>query len=54
MVVQNLCGNITEEMSSLAKEVGWKQFFFTNKLQLQLQLRRRRQRQTVSEESLTE
>ncbi|KAJ6669335.1 hypothetical protein lerEdw1_008144, partial [Lerista edwardsae] len=45
MIVQNLTGKITPEMSSLATEVGWKQFFFTNKLQLQLQLHRRRQRQ---------
>uniref|UniRef100_A0A8C3IHR2 F-box protein 36 n=1 Tax=Chrysemys picta bellii TaxID=8478 RepID=A0A8C3IHR2_CHRPI len=41
-IVQNLCGAITPEMRALAQEVGWKQFFFTNKLQLQLQLRRRR------------
>ncbi|XP_077204935.1 F-box only protein 36 [Paroedura picta] len=45
MIVQNLCGQITEEMTKLAREIGWKQFFFTNKLQLQLQLRRRRQKE---------
>ncbi|XP_048362458.1 F-box only protein 36 isoform X2 [Sphaerodactylus townsendi] len=45
MTVHNLCENITEEMTALAREVGWKQLFFTNKLQLQLQLRRRRQKE---------
>lgn len=45
MIVQKLCGSITEEMAELACEMGWKQFFFTNKLQLQLHLRRRRQKE---------
>uniref|UniRef100_A0A8C8B9S4 F-box protein 36 n=1 Tax=Otus sunia TaxID=257818 RepID=A0A8C8B9S4_9STRI len=44
-IVQNLCDTITPEMKELAQEMGWKQFFFTNRLQLQLQLRRRRQKQ---------
>ncbi|NWU55160.1 FBX36 protein, partial [Dromas ardeola] len=44
-IVKNLCDTITPEMKELAQEVGWKQFFFTNRLQLQLQLRRRRQKQ---------
>lgn len=48
MIVQNLTGKITPEMTSLANEVGWKQFFFTNKIQLQLQLHRRRQKARVS------
>uniref|UniRef100_A0A8C3XMQ0 F-box protein 36 n=1 Tax=Chelydra serpentina TaxID=8475 RepID=A0A8C3XMQ0_CHESE len=52
-IVQNLCGAITPEMRALAQEVGWKQFFFTNKLQLQLQLRRRRQKQDDSKKSKT-
>uniref|UniRef100_A0A8D0H5G1 F-box protein 36 n=1 Tax=Sphenodon punctatus TaxID=8508 RepID=A0A8D0H5G1_SPHPU len=43
-IVESLCDTITSEMKSLAQEVGWKQFFFTNKLQLQKQLRRRRQK----------
>ncbi|XP_044288858.1 F-box only protein 36 [Varanus komodoensis] len=49
MVVENLSGRITPEMRSLAQDVGWKQFFFTNKLQLQLQLRRRRKKSDSSE-----
>ncbi|KAM6357199.1 F-box only protein 36 isoform 3-T8 [Alca torda] len=44
-IVENLCDTITPEMKELAQEIGWKQFFFTNRLQLQLQLRRRRQKQ---------
>ncbi|XP_050822142.1 F-box only protein 36 [Gopherus flavomarginatus] len=52
-IVQNLCGAITPEMRALAQEVGWKQFFFTNKLQLQLQLRRRRQKQDDSKKLKT-
>ncbi|XP_028586990.1 F-box only protein 36 [Podarcis muralis] len=54
MIVQNLSGKITSEMRSLAHEVGWKQFFFTNKIQLQLQLRRRRQMKTESSDSLSD
>nr|XP_033814226.1 F-box only protein 36 [Geotrypetes seraphini] len=41
-IVESLCDTVTAEMRMLAREVGWKQIFFTNKLQLQLQLRRRR------------
>ncbi|XP_003218331.2 F-box only protein 36 [Anolis carolinensis] len=54
MIVQNVSGKITREMRSLAQEVGWKQFFFTNKIQLQLQLRRRRERGSDSSESLSD
>ncbi|KAK1162590.1 F-box only protein 36-like [Acipenser oxyrinchus oxyrinchus] len=42
-IVENSCDTITPEMTALSKEVGWKQIFFTNKLQLQMQIRRRRQ-----------
>ncbi|XP_054840193.1 F-box only protein 36 [Eublepharis macularius] len=45
MIVRNSSGTITEEMAALAREMGWKQFFFTNKLQLQRQLQRRRQKE---------
>ncbi|XP_042652088.1 F-box only protein 36 isoform X1 [Tyto alba] len=53
-IVENLCDTITSEMKELAQEVGWKQFFFTNRLQLQLQLRRRRQKQDAQNKKLTE
>ncbi|KAM6259691.1 F-box only protein 36 isoform 2-T2 [Spheniscus humboldti] len=53
-IVENLCDTITPEMKELAQEMGWKQFFFTNRLQLQLQLRRRRQRQDARNKNLTE
>ncbi|XP_043927909.1 F-box only protein 36 [Protopterus annectens] len=43
-IVQSLCDTITPEMKALANEIGWKQIFFTNKLQLQMQIRRRRQK----------
>ncbi|XP_073432730.1 F-box only protein 36 isoform X1 [Dendrobates tinctorius] len=46
-IVEQSCDRVTPEMRSLAQELGWKQFFFTNKLQLQLQLRRRRKRQEI-------
>ncbi|XP_062438842.1 F-box only protein 36 [Rhea pennata] len=52
-IVENLCDTITPEMRELAQELGWKQFFFTNRLQLQLQLRRRRQKH-AEKEQLTE
>ncbi|XP_060623801.2 F-box only protein 36 [Anolis sagrei] len=54
MVVQNLSGKITPEMRSLAQEVGWKQFFFTNKIQLQQQFRRRREMGSDSSESMSD
>ncbi|XP_040283736.1 F-box only protein 36 [Bufo bufo] len=44
-IVERSCDRFTPEMRSLAQDLGWKQFFFTNKLQLQLQLQRRRKRQ---------
>ncbi|KAM7107948.1 F-box only protein 36 [Ciconia maguari] len=53
-IVENLCDTITPEMKELAQEMGWKQFFFTNRLQLQLQLRRRRQKQDAQNKKQTE
>ncbi|PIK33114.1 putative F-box only protein 36-like [Apostichopus japonicus] len=38
------CDTVTEEMTSLALDMGWKQMFFTNKLQLQVKLRRHQQK----------
>ncbi|XP_051873147.1 F-box only protein 36-like [Pristis pectinata] len=43
-IVLRYCDTITPEMQALALEVGWKEIFFTNKLQLQKKIRRRRQR----------
>ncbi|XP_017350678.1 F-box only protein 36b [Ictalurus punctatus] len=36
------CDTVTPGMEDLARDVGWKRVFFTNKLQLQKQIRRRR------------
>ncbi|XP_039090475.1 F-box only protein 36 isoform X2 [Hyaena hyaena] len=44
-IVQSCCDSITPDMRALAEEMGWRQMFFTNKLQLQRQIRKRRQRQ---------
>ncbi|XP_070476146.1 F-box only protein 36 isoform X2 [Equus przewalskii] len=44
-IVQSACDNITPDMRALAEDMGWRQMFFTNKLQLQRQLRKRKQRQ---------
>ncbi|XP_036768900.1 F-box only protein 36 [Manis pentadactyla] len=44
-IVQSACDHITPDMRALAEDVGWRQMFFTNKLQLQRQLRKRKQRQ---------
>ncbi|XP_063771688.1 F-box only protein 36 isoform X2 [Pseudophryne corroboree] len=49
-IVVRSCDSVTPEMRSLAQNIGWKQFFFTNKLQLQLQLRRWRKRQEDSQD----
>ncbi|KAJ8274229.1 hypothetical protein COCON_G00088540 [Conger conger] len=43
--VRARCDTVTIEMGYLAREVGWKKVFFTNKLQLQKQMSRRRQKQ---------
>ncbi|OCT81101.1 hypothetical protein XELAEV_18027914mg [Xenopus laevis] len=43
-IVESSCDKVTPEMRALAQDIGWKQLFYTNKLQLQLQLRRRRTR----------
>ncbi|KAM4771899.1 F-box only protein 36 [Rhinophrynus dorsalis] len=44
-IVESSCDRVSPEMRSLALDIGWKQLYFTNKLQLQLQLRRRRKRE---------
>ncbi|MBN3292674.1 FBX36 protein, partial [Polypterus senegalus] len=44
-IVESSCDTVTPEMRALAAEMGWKQIFFTNKLQLQMRIRRRRQNQ---------
>ncbi|XP_046731825.1 F-box only protein 36b isoform X4 [Silurus meridionalis] len=36
------CDTLTPGMEDLARDVGWRRVFFTNKLQLQKQIRRRR------------
>ncbi|XP_037705802.1 F-box only protein 36 isoform X2 [Choloepus didactylus] len=43
-IVQSACDTITPDMRALAEDIGWKQMFFTNKLQLQRQLRKRKQK----------
>ncbi|XP_069753434.1 F-box only protein 36-like [Narcine bancroftii] len=43
-IVLRYCDTITPEMQALALDVGWKEIFFTNKLQLQKKIRRRQQR----------
>ncbi|KAM9231114.1 LOW QUALITY PROTEIN: F-box only protein 36 [Leptosomus discolor] len=53
-IVENLCDTITPETKELAREMGWKQFFFTDGLQLQLQLRRKRQKLDAQNKKLTE
>ncbi|KAL6070156.1 hypothetical protein STEG23_009631 [Scotinomys teguina] len=41
-IVQVTCGTITPDMRALAKDVGWRQMFFTNKIQLQRQIHRKK------------
>lgn len=43
-IVLRYCDTITSEMRALAFDVGWKEIFFTNKLQLQKKIYRRRQK----------
>ncbi|XP_053520331.1 F-box only protein 36 isoform X1 [Artibeus jamaicensis] len=45
LIVRSACDNLTPDLRALAEEMGWRQMFFTNKLQLQRQIRKRRQRQ---------
>ncbi|XP_053452377.1 F-box only protein 36 [Nycticebus coucang] len=42
-IVKSSCDTITPDMQALAEDMGWRQMFFTNKLQLQRQLRKRKQ-----------
>ncbi|XP_060761435.1 F-box only protein 36b [Neoarius graeffei] len=37
------CDTVTPGMEDLARDVGWRRVFFTNKLQLQKEIRRRRE-----------
>ena len=43
-IYRSHCDTVTEEMISLATEVGWQKLFFTNKLQLQKEVRRLKER----------
>lgn len=40
--VRQRCQTVSDEVSSLAFEIGWRRLFFTNKLQLQMLINRRR------------
>ncbi|KAB0362915.1 hypothetical protein FD754_007071, partial [Muntiacus muntjak] len=44
-IVRSSCDHITPDMQALAQDMGWRQMYFTNKLQLQRHLRKRKQRQ---------
>ncbi|XP_027253216.1 F-box only protein 36 isoform X2 [Cricetulus griseus] len=44
-IVQAACDTVSPDMRALAKDVGWRQVFFTNKIQLQRQIRRKKLRQ---------
>lgn len=41
-LVERFCDTISPDMRAYAQEVGWKQVFFTNKLQLQKEMRRQK------------
>ncbi|XP_007940304.1 F-box only protein 36 [Orycteropus afer afer] len=43
-IVQSACDTVTPDMRALAEDIGWKELFFTNKLQLQKRFRRRKQK----------
>uniref|UniRef100_A0A2I3GP05 F-box protein 36 n=1 Tax=Nomascus leucogenys TaxID=61853 RepID=A0A2I3GP05_NOMLE len=43
-IVQSTCNTLTPDVRALAEDTGWRQLFFTNKLQLQRQLRKRKQK----------
>ncbi|KAL4688441.1 hypothetical protein H8959_004693 [Pygathrix nigripes] len=43
-IVQSTCHTITPDVRALAEDTGWRQLFFTSKLQLQRQLRKRKQK----------
>ncbi|XP_072897583.1 F-box only protein 36-like isoform X2 [Hemitrygon akajei] len=53
-IVLRYCDTITPEMQALALEIGWKEIFFTNKLQLQKKISRRRQRVENKSEDVPE
>ncbi|KAM9317267.1 F-box only protein 36 [Gastrophryne carolinensis] len=53
-IVERSCDHVTPEMRFVAQDIGWKQFFFTNKLQLQRQLRRWRKKQEEGQDVFSE
>lgn len=48
--VRQRCNTVSDEVASLASEVGWRSVFFTSKLQLQKLISRRRLRTDEQEE----
>ncbi|CAI9165234.1 unnamed protein product [Rangifer tarandus platyrhynchus] len=50
-IVRSSCDHITPDMQALAQDMGWRQMYFTNKLQLQRHLRKRKQRQGSQQSS---
>ncbi|KAM7104456.1 F-box only protein 36 isoform 1-T1 [Molossus nigricans] len=50
LIVESAC-DVTPDLRALAKEMGWRQMFFTSKLQLQRQIRKRKQRQESQDDS---
>ncbi|XP_070537938.1 F-box only protein 36-like [Ptychodera flava] len=42
---------VTDEIRELAKDISWRELFFTNKLQLQVKLRRKREQSAKSKSS---
>nr|XP_048314912.1 F-box only protein 36 isoform X1 [Myodes glareolus] len=51
-IVQLACDTITPDMRALAMDVGWRQVFFTNKIQLQRQIRRKKQKHSKHEKHI--
>lgn len=50
LIVESAC-DVTPDLRALAKEMGWRQMFFTSKFQLQRQIRKRKQRQESQDDS---
>ncbi|XP_065131453.1 F-box only protein 36b [Paramisgurnus dabryanus] len=48
--VRNQWGALTPSVEDLAKDVGWRTVFFTNKLHLQMQISRRKQKENQPSE----
>ncbi|EDO33681.1 predicted protein [Nematostella vectensis] len=53
-IYRSHCDTITDEIRELAKDVGWKKVFFTNRLQLQVLMKRKKDKENALKKRASE